>query len=128
MGNAYLDLCEKFIKVRFDNHTYTRHIMSNDFEKGWKAAQSSRELNKLFDEGTIRNGRCREWFACSKSGETSLEDKPGRERNLENSNAGRQLQCGPFNCRTYVLDIVCKENPKNLHLEHINSNVIDLID
>ena len=68
------------IKMHVDNHTDIRHIMFYHFEKGWKAAQSFRDLNELFGEGTISKSRCREWFARFKSGDTSLEDKPGRGR------------------------------------------------
>ena len=60
-----------------DNHIYIRHVMLYHFEKGWKAAQSFRDLNELFGEGTISESRCRKWFARFKSGDTSLEDKPG---------------------------------------------------
>ncbi|KAF8783277.1 Histone-lysine N-methyltransferase SETMAR like protein [Argiope bruennichi] len=63
-----------------DNHTNIRHIMLYLFGKGWKAVQSFRDLNKLFAEGTISESRCREWFSRFKSGDTSLEDKPGRDR------------------------------------------------
>ncbi|CAK9826415.1 Histone-lysine N-methyltransferase SETMAR [Anthophora retusa] len=66
--------------MRVDNHTHIRHIMLYHFEKGWKAAQSFRDLNELFGEGTISESRCSEWFARFKSGDTSLEDKPGRSR------------------------------------------------
>ena len=60
-----------------DNHTHIRHVMLYHFEKEWKTAQSLRNLNELFGEGTISEIRCREWFARFKSGDTSLEDKPG---------------------------------------------------
>ena len=60
-----------------NNHTHICHIMLYHFEKGWKAAQSFRDLNELFGEGTISESRCREWFARFKSSDTSLEDKPG---------------------------------------------------
>ncbi|CAD5213612.1 unnamed protein product [Bursaphelenchus xylophilus] len=43
------------------------------FGKGWKAAQSFRDLNELF-------GQCRERLARFKSNDTSLQDKPGRGR------------------------------------------------
>ncbi|PRD34569.1 UNVERIFIED_CONTAM: hypothetical protein NCL1_14216 [Trichonephila clavipes] len=42
--------------------------------------QSFRDLNKLFGKRTISQSQCREWFACFKSGDTSLENKPGRGR------------------------------------------------
>uniref|UniRef100_A0A1B0ACA7 Uncharacterized protein n=1 Tax=Glossina pallidipes TaxID=7398 RepID=A0A1B0ACA7_GLOPL len=59
-------------------------------------------------EDTISESRCSEWLARSKSGDTSLEDKPGRGRPSDfddqaplgtvegDSNAGRQVQCGLF--------------------------------
>ena len=40
-----------------DNHTHIRHIMLYHFEKGWKTAQSFRDLNELFGEGTISESR-----------------------------------------------------------------------
>ena len=33
-----------------DNHTHIRHIMLYHLEKGWKEAQSFRDLNELFGE------------------------------------------------------------------------------
>ncbi|GFY41973.1 HTH_48 domain-containing protein [Trichonephila inaurata madagascariensis] len=54
--------------------------MLHHFENGWKAAQSFRDLNELFGKGTISESQCRDWFARFKSGDTSLEDKPGRGR------------------------------------------------
>uniref|UniRef100_A0A1A9ZBA6 HTH_48 domain-containing protein n=1 Tax=Glossina pallidipes TaxID=7398 RepID=A0A1A9ZBA6_GLOPL len=68
------------IKMRVDNHTHIRHITLCRFEKGWKGAQAFRDLNELFDEGTISESRHREWLAHVKPGYTSLEDKPRRDR------------------------------------------------
>uniref|UniRef100_A0A914E6J2 Mos1 transposase HTH domain-containing protein n=1 Tax=Acrobeloides nanus TaxID=290746 RepID=A0A914E6J2_9BILA len=48
------------------------------YEKGWTAAQSFRDLNELYGERTISERQCREWFASFKTGDTSLEGKPGR--------------------------------------------------
>uniref|UniRef100_A0A1B0AZC9 Mos1 transposase HTH domain-containing protein n=1 Tax=Glossina palpalis gambiensis TaxID=67801 RepID=A0A1B0AZC9_9MUSC len=50
--------------------------MPYHFEKGWEAAQSFPDLNKLFGADAISERRCRQWFAHF----TSLEDKPGRGR------------------------------------------------
>uniref|UniRef100_A0A914D876 Mos1 transposase HTH domain-containing protein n=1 Tax=Acrobeloides nanus TaxID=290746 RepID=A0A914D876_9BILA len=50
------------------------------YKKGWTAAQSFRDLNLLYGEGTIGERQCHEWFARSKTGDTSLEDKFGRGR------------------------------------------------
>uniref|UniRef100_A0A914CD66 Mos1 transposase HTH domain-containing protein n=1 Tax=Acrobeloides nanus TaxID=290746 RepID=A0A914CD66_9BILA len=50
------------------------------FEKGWKAADSFRDLNGLFGEGTIDESQVRRWFRRFKSGNTSLEDEEGRGR------------------------------------------------
>jgi transposase len=66
--------------MRVDNHIHIRHIMLYHYQKGWKAAQSFRDLNELFGLGTISESQCREWFARFKSGDTSLEDKSGRGR------------------------------------------------
>ena len=66
--------------MRVDNHNHIRHIMLYHFEKGWTAAQSFRDLNELFGQGTITQQGVQKWFARFKSGDTSLEDKPGRGR------------------------------------------------
>ncbi|XP_023224660.1 uncharacterized protein LOC111625648 [Centruroides sculpturatus] len=49
----YKHFCWQIIKMCVNNHTHICHIMLYHFEKGWKAAQSFRDLNKLFSEGTI---------------------------------------------------------------------------
>ncbi len=49
--------------MRVENHIHIRHIMLYHYEKGWKAAQSFRDLNDLFGEGTISERQRREWFA-----------------------------------------------------------------
>ncbi|GFU57188.1 histone-lysine N-methyltransferase SETMAR [Trichonephila clavipes] len=54
-----------------------RATMLYHFEKEWKAALSFRDLNELFGKGTISESQCKEWFSRFKSGDTSLEDKPG---------------------------------------------------
>ena len=66
--------------MRVDNHNHIRHIMLYHFEKGWSAAQSFRDLNELFGQGTITQQGVQKWFARFKSGDTSLEDKLGRGR------------------------------------------------
>jgi len=66
--------------MRVDNHNHIRHIVLYHFEKGWTAAQSFRDLNELFGQGTITQQGVQKWFARFKSGDTSLEDKPGRGR------------------------------------------------
>ncbi|PRD19859.1 UNVERIFIED_CONTAM: Histone-lysine N-methyltransferase SETMAR [Trichonephila clavipes] len=64
--------------MRFENHSHICHIMLYHFEKGFKAAQLFRDLHEFFNKGTISENQCREWFSLFKSGDTSLEDKPGR--------------------------------------------------
>ena len=66
--------------MRVDNHNHIRHIVLYHFEKGWTAAQSFRDLNELFGQGTITQQGVQKWFARFKSGDTSLEDKPERGR------------------------------------------------
>ena len=39
--------------MRIEIHIHFRNIMLYHSEKGWNAAQSFRDLNELFDEGTI---------------------------------------------------------------------------
>ncbi|GFV88763.1 histone-lysine N-methyltransferase SETMAR [Trichonephila clavipes] len=71
---------ERETKMRVENRSHIRHIMLYYFEKGWEAAQSFHDLNELFGKGTISESQCRKWLARFKSGDTSLEDKPGRGR------------------------------------------------
>ncbi|GFS91877.1 histone-lysine N-methyltransferase SETMAR [Trichonephila clavipes] len=66
--------------MRVKNHSPIRHIVLYHFEKGWKAPQSSRDLNELFGKETISESQCRGRFARFKSGDTRLEDKPGGGR------------------------------------------------
>ena len=66
--------------MRIENHIHIRHIMLYHFEKGWKAADSFRDLNELFGEGTISQNQVMRWFNKFKSGDTSLEDQVGRGR------------------------------------------------
>jgi transposase len=66
--------------MRLENYIHLRHILLYHFEKGWKAAESSRDLNELYGDGTISERQAQEWFKRFKSGDTSLEDKPGRGR------------------------------------------------
>ena len=66
--------------MRTHNHIHLRHIMLYHFEKGHTAAEAFRDLNDLFGEGTIGRKTVYEWFGRFKSGDTSLEDKPGRGR------------------------------------------------
>ena len=60
-----------------DNHTHIRHIMLYHFEKGWKAVISRSQRIFWRRKSTINESRCRKWFARFKSGDNSLEDKPG---------------------------------------------------
>ena len=62
------------------NHNHILHVLLYQYEKGWKAAQSFRDLNELFGKGTISERQCREWFARFKTGDTRLMDNPGRGR------------------------------------------------
>uniref|UniRef100_A0A914BUV8 Mos1 transposase HTH domain-containing protein n=1 Tax=Acrobeloides nanus TaxID=290746 RepID=A0A914BUV8_9BILA len=66
--------------MRTHNHIHLRHIMLYYFEKGHTAAEAFRDLNDLFGERTIGRKTIYEWFDRFKSGDTSLEDKPGRGR------------------------------------------------
>uniref|UniRef100_A0A914CHY5 Mos1 transposase HTH domain-containing protein n=1 Tax=Acrobeloides nanus TaxID=290746 RepID=A0A914CHY5_9BILA len=66
--------------MRVDNHIHIRHIMLYHFEKGWKTAQSIRDLNELFGEGTISQSQVERWSNKFKSGDTNLEDEEGRDR------------------------------------------------
>ncbi|GFW72109.1 HTH_48 domain-containing protein [Trichonephila clavipes] len=59
--------------MRVENDIHIRHIMRHHFEKGWKTAQSFRDLNELFGEDTITKNCHRESFSRFKSGDISLE-------------------------------------------------------
>jgi len=43
--------------MRLENYIHLRHILLYHFEKGWKAAESSRDLNELYGDGT-KDGIC----------------------------------------------------------------------
>jgi transposase len=68
------------MKMRIENYIHIRHIMLYHFEKGWKAAQSFRDLNELFGEGIISKSQVEKWFQKFKSGNTILADEEGRGR------------------------------------------------
>uniref|UniRef100_A0A1A9ZPN0 HTH_48 domain-containing protein n=1 Tax=Glossina pallidipes TaxID=7398 RepID=A0A1A9ZPN0_GLOPL len=68
---------------QFHEKPFNSNTFKNPFEKEWRAAQSFRDVNELFGEDTISECRCREWFGPFKSGDTSLEDKPGRVRSSD---------------------------------------------
>ncbi|CAJ0961375.1 unnamed protein product, partial [Mesorhabditis belari] len=69
--------------MRVDNHIHLRHIMLYHFEKGWSVAESFRDLKELFGQGTIGRATVYEWFDRFKSGNTSVDDEPGRGRPSE---------------------------------------------
>ncbi|KAF8795308.1 hypothetical protein HNY73_003174 [Argiope bruennichi] len=128
--------------MRDDNHTHIRHIMLHHFEKGWKAAQSFRDLKELFGEGTISKSRCRECLpilnlvaVAWKISQEEIDNRilttmhiwhtfgsRGRRRKLDNRNAGRQLQCGSFNNRSVIEvdgDYISDSSFKNVTLEYL---------
>lgn len=80
-------------------------IISEHYERGWKVAQSFRDLNaNLFDVKTISERQCREWVAGFKADYTGLSDNPGRGRRSgsrgrgrknDNSNVERKCQFRP---------------------------------
>uniref|UniRef100_A0A1B0BCJ2 Mos1 transposase HTH domain-containing protein n=1 Tax=Glossina palpalis gambiensis TaxID=67801 RepID=A0A1B0BCJ2_9MUSC len=102
--------------------TSGRKTVSNERIRIWTGAigdgphPSVCDVNELFTERTISQSRSGVWFARFKSGDTRLENKPerdrpsdfddqarvprGRGRTLDNSNASRQLQRGPFKHRS----------------------------
>ncbi|PRD30136.1 UNVERIFIED_CONTAM: Histone-lysine N-methyltransferase SETMAR [Trichonephila clavipes] len=55
-------------------------LCSTTSKKDGKQHRYFRDLNELFGKGIISASQRREWFARFKSGDTSLEDKPGRGR------------------------------------------------
>ena len=61
-----------------DNHTHIRHIMLYDFEKGWKAAQSFRDLNELFSEQSAKVDAGNGLLVSNLATRASLEDKSER--------------------------------------------------
>ena len=113
--------------MRVDNHIHIRHIMLYHYEKGWKAAQSFRDLNELFGEGTISESQCREWFARFKSGDTSLEDKSGRGRSsdfddqalltfADCSFAKKFVEIAKWLCRFPSFLVVVEHNMTNMNM------------
>ena len=68
------------MKKRIENHIHIRHIMLYHLEEGWNTAQSFRDLNELFDEGTISKSQVERWFKKFKSGDTNHAYEEGRGR------------------------------------------------
>ena len=66
--------------MRIDNHVHIRHILLYHFEKGHKAIEAFRDINELFGDETIGQKTVYTWFERFKSGDTSLEYKPGKGR------------------------------------------------
>uniref|UniRef100_A0A914EA98 Mos1 transposase HTH domain-containing protein n=1 Tax=Acrobeloides nanus TaxID=290746 RepID=A0A914EA98_9BILA len=64
------------------------------YEKGWTAAQSFRDLNELYGEGTISERQCREWFARFKTSSSTVFSHGGAtdyhvNRSLKNWQVGK---------------------------------------
>ena len=64
---------------------HVRHIMLYHYQKGWMAAQSFRDINELFGEGTISQSQVERWFQKFKSGNMRLNDdeRIGRPSNFD---------------------------------------------
>ena len=74
--------------MRIENHIHIRRIMLYYFKKGWNAAQSFRDLNELFAEGTISKSQVEKWFKKFKLGDKKIVDEEGNEK--------KRRQCGVF--------------------------------
>jgi len=55
------------------DRVHVRHIMLYHYQKGWKAAQSFRDINGLFGEKTISQSQVERWFKSSNQGTQALK-------------------------------------------------------
>ena len=78
--------------MHVDNHIHLRHIMLYHFEKGWTAAQSCRDLNEVFGEGTISDSVVRRWFSRFKSGDTRTSASLPVESTFYQANGKQSLK------------------------------------
>ena len=72
--------------MRIENNLHIHHIMLYHFEKGWRATGSFRDLNELFDEGTISKRQVERWFKKFITVNTHVADEEGRGRRSEFNN------------------------------------------
>jgi histone-lysine N-methyltransferase SETMAR len=50
------------------------------FKMGSKAAETTRNINQAFGQGTVNEGTLQRWFKEFRNGDESLEDEEGRGR------------------------------------------------
>ena len=73
---------------------HIRHIIFHEWKRGTTAAQTARNINAFYGEGSTSEITCRRWFNRFKDGDFSLEDQPraGRPAELENQRLIELLQ------------------------------------
>ena len=61
------------------------HVIYHEYFRGVTAAQSARNINDVYGQGSTSEQTCQTWFKRFRSGEISLEDQPcsGRPSELE---------------------------------------------
>ena len=77
--------------MHIENHIYIRDIMLYHFEKGWNAAQSFRDLNELFDEGTICKSQVERWFKKFKSDDKKIAGPTNTEQIEKRKNTSSMI-------------------------------------
>ena len=74
--------------------TNIRYIIFHEWKRGIIPAQTARNMNAFYGEGSTSEITCRRWFNRFKDGDFSLEDQPraGRPAELENQRLIELLQ------------------------------------
>lgn len=68
------------------NDMQIRTVLLYEFKMGGNAAQTARNLNRIFGKGTTSERNAQRWFHKFKNGEEDIEDQEGRGRNSAISN------------------------------------------
>ncbi len=62
---------------------HIRHCLLYEFKLNHTAAEPHRNISAVFGEEAPCKRQCQNWFAKFRSGDTSLEDEPGRGRDVK---------------------------------------------
>lgn len=84
-----------------------RAVFLYEFKMGGNAAQTARNINRIFGEGTTSERSAQRWFQRFKDGDEDIQDKDGRGRrsSISNDDLKALVESDP---RTTVREISCK--------------------